>query len=263
MSTTTLEPPVLPSVEEVMHAFATDGYMIIERALDPETLEEARAALVRLLEAESCDKDRETMTKRSFGIAVKEPVFRKIACHPLIISIWQEYLGPDMFLSTWSSNTVLPGQGWMNWHADYPYWAMKEPWPEGVLTGQTLWMLDDFSEENGATALVPRSHTRGHKPDGEPKEPHPEQLIAEAPAGSVLVFDGRLWHSSRANASAEPRSALLGMYIRSCCVPMESMRHQLEHLEDPTELETLVFGGKQRQPTVWKGGAAAGSSSDY
>ncbi len=251
--------PHHPTIPRLIEKLAADGFVIVPNALDPVTLAEAQEAVAQILEQEKTEKDREGLSKRSFGIAVKHPVFRRMACHPLVVEVWQAYLGEDMLLSTWSSNTVLPGAGGMNWHADHPYWAMKEPWPQGVLAGQTLWMLDDFNEANGATGLVPRSHLLCHKPDCDPQAPHPDQVLAEASAGSVLLFDGRLWHSSRPNQTSAPRTCLLGMYIRACCVPMEEMRQQLELFPEPTEWETQIFGGKQRQPTRISAPAPANS----
>jgi len=55
--------------------------------------------------------------------------------------------------------------GAIHWHADCPYWALEPPWPTGRLTGQTIWMLDDFTEENGATGIVPGSHRRLQGPE--------------------------------------------------------------------------------------------------
>jgi len=237
-------------IQQALHAFETEGYLILPNALEPATLRVAREAIADILQREASEKDTTTASKRSFGIAVKHPIFREIACHPLVTAIWRAYLGEDMILSTWSSNTVLPNIGNMGWHADFPYWAMREPWPQAVLTGQTLWMLDDFTPENGATALVPKSHLLCRKPDEPLNAPHPNQIIAQAPAGSVLLFDGRMWHSSRANSTQSPRTCLLGMYIRSCCIPMENMREQLGMFDHPTELETQIFGGNQRQPTL-------------
>lgn len=85
--------------------------------------------------------------------------------HPVAVAILKRFLGEDVTCTTWSSHTLFPGFKHISWHADYPYWAMTPPWPEGRLAAQAFWMLDDFVPENGATAVIPGSHTKlGHPP---------------------------------------------------------------------------------------------------
>ena len=75
----------------------------------------------------------------------------------------------------------------------------------------TVWLLDDFTEANGGTRIVPGSHRSGlaGPPEGiEVKHLH--QLVA--PAGSVLVFNGQCWHGGGANRTGEKRHALFGHY---------------------------------------------------
>lgn len=85
--------------------------------------------------------------------------------HPTVVAIWKRWIREDVICSTWTANTVYPGFDRIGWHADYPYWSITPPWPSGRLTGQTLWMLDDFTEENGATGVVPCSHLKLSPPE--------------------------------------------------------------------------------------------------
>ncbi|MFD1611424.1 phytanoyl-CoA dioxygenase family protein [Sphingomonas tabacisoli] len=72
---------------------------------------------------------------------------------------------------------------------------------------QTIWMLTDFTEENGATRIVPKSHRAGVNPPGDVPHPYPS-IPAEGPAGSVLIYDARLWHSGGEHRGSEARYAL-------------------------------------------------------
>ena len=83
------------------------------------------------------------------------------------------------------------------------------PYP---LVANIIWMLDDFSAVNGATLVVPGSHLRGAKaaPDD-----YSMTVPAEAPAGTALAYDGRLWHCTGENRTDEPRHGLITYY----CVP--------------------------------------------
>ena len=78
--------------------------------------------------------------------------------------------------------------------------------PYSVFT--TLWMLDDFIPENGATRVVPRTHLSPHPPAkslAQPLAHHPDERIIVGRAGGVLMMNGHLWHSGRRNDSSGPR----------------------------------------------------------
>ena len=67
-----------------------------------------------------------------------------------------------------------------------------------------MWMVTEFTEENGATRLVPGSHLSGRQPDS--AIPHPVSTVAATgPAGTAFAFDGRLWHGGAANKTSESR----------------------------------------------------------
>ena len=93
-------------------------------------------------------------------------------------------------------------------HTDQGY---VDFWTEKPLVANVLFMLDDFSEANGATRVVPGSHLVGELKRWAPNETVP----AEGPAGSVMVFDGRLVHGTGANqTTADPRRAILAYHCR-------------------------------------------------
>ena len=110
---------------------------------------------------------RQARTQRVGQIAVKHPVFLELMCHPFVLAVWKKMLGEDIMCATWSANTTYPGFDSIGWHSDYPYWSLQPPWPPGNFAGQTLWLLDDFTVENGATAAIPYSHKKGHPPPPE------------------------------------------------------------------------------------------------
>jgi ectoine hydroxylase-related dioxygenase (phytanoyl-CoA dioxygenase family) len=97
----------------------------------------------------------------------------------------------------------------MQLHADQGY--VPAPWPDHALAVNVAWILDDYTDANGATRFVPGSHHRGHGPDA--GEVYESQAIA-ASAGSILVMDGRLWHQTGSNRTPDcERAALFGYYV--------------------------------------------------
>lgn len=223
------------------------GYCRIDSVITPEQADATRAILEGILAEERRPEVDKSYVQRVGRIAVKHPVFLDLMCHPRIVAIWRKYLGEEMICSTWSSHTLYPGFDTLEWHADYPYWSLSPPWPTGNFTGQTFWMLDDFTEDNGATAIVPRSH-RELRPPPDPGKPRDDAEIITGTRGSVVVAHGAYWHTARPNQTDRSRTCLLGMYIRPCFVTQEDMRGQLADLEEPSDLVQELMGKNQWQP---------------
>ncbi len=122
-------------------------------------------------------------------------------------------LGGDVKLSSLNSRAALPGQGAQALHADW-----SGPVPEGAyLVCNSIWLLDPFTEENGATRVVPGSHRTGTVPSEampEPSAQHPQEVQLLAPAGTVVVFNSHTWHGGTRNNSDAPRRALHSYFCR-------------------------------------------------
>ena len=234
------------NVDDVISRLDDQGYCVIPLLIDSSEADHVRSILAGLLKKEHKESHERNKCQRVGRIAVKHPVFVDLMCHSVIVDIWKKWLGPDVICSTWSGNTLYPGHGAIKWHVDYPYWSMHTPWPRGKLAGQTIWMLDDFTEGNGGTGIVPQSHRRCVPPDN-PDQWAVEGQIVKGIRGSVVLLDGLLWHTSRPNQTASSRSALLGMYSRPCCVPMEDMRGQLAQIKNPSEVAKQLMGANQFQ----------------
>lgn len=84
-----------------------------------------------------------------------------------------------------------------------------------------MWMLDEFTKENGATIFVPGSHLSGRQPDPE-VDAEECWVPAIAPAGTVAIFEGRVWHSTGANKSNEARIGLTTNFCGPHCRQQEN-----------------------------------------
>ncbi len=125
----------------------------------------------------------------------------------------------------------LPGYGQQGLHADAPARGAGH-----TITAVTaIWMLDEFTSSNGATRIVPGTHVRNDavpRRYAQPDAHHPDEIIVTGDAGSLIVFNGHLWHSGTRNRSDGPRRA----------VQMTARRHaasagRVEQLE--SELDQL------------------------
>ena len=147
-------------------------------------------------------------------------IFERLVQHPALLEVAEELLGEDMTLSSYAARILEPGAHQMGAHIDYPYWAMRGPFTvRPPLMAQVIWMMQDFTSENGATLVVPGSQQRGTPPD-------PERFAREAikltgTSGSAVMSHGLLWHNTSPNRTEEPRVSLLINYGLKVIRPME------------------------------------------
>ena len=120
-------------------------------------------------------------------------------------------IGQPFKLSTMLARTVRPRAQAQALHADFE--RDTGGWP---MVG-FIFMVDEFRRDNGATRFIPGSHDWSTVPDELMKDPvadYENQTVACGPAGSVIVYNGSVWHGHTANSSAEPRRSIQGAYIR-------------------------------------------------
>jgi ectoine hydroxylase-related dioxygenase (phytanoyl-CoA dioxygenase family) len=151
----------------------------------------------------------------SINLTNKHPVFRDMIQHPVLIELMAGLLGDDFILGSLHTRSTYPGAPLQRLHRD---WMLDRriPFPTHV---NSMWMLDDFTVENGATRVVPGSHLW----DGEPEQGHtyPGEVQATGTAGSVVIFDSRVYHAGGANRSGGVRRGLTGFFCRSWAKPQE------------------------------------------
>jgi ectoine hydroxylase-related dioxygenase (phytanoyl-CoA dioxygenase family) len=155
-----------------------------------------------------------------YSLAGKGEPFLRLAEHPRIAAICDRLLLPNWLLSTMQSIRLHPGETAQAWHTDDAFYPVPRP-RRVPLALSTIWALEDFTHDNGATEIAIGSHRWG--PDD-----HPEAMRACAtakavmPAGSVVVFDGATWHRGGANRSAATRLAMSPQYCQPWLRPQES-----------------------------------------
>jgi ectoine hydroxylase-related dioxygenase (phytanoyl-CoA dioxygenase family) len=144
----------------------------------------------------------------------KGEVFREVIAAPRPLEYVRHVLGPDVKLSSLNARSVPPhGAGAQPLHADMGAVADER----GYWVCNTVWMLDDFTPENGTLRLVPGSHRWGRLPQqalADPLADHPGQALVTGRAGTVVVLNAHLWHGGTSNRTAAPRTALHAFYCR-------------------------------------------------
>ena len=188
-----------------------DGYLPLPNILTPEQVYQCGQRLDALLQQEGAEAGKEvhqeTGTDRLADLINKDPIFDLCFTNPRVLAAISHVLKGDMKLSSLNFRSALPGSGLQALHCD---------WKEAVAPGDfyacnSIWLLDDFTEENGATRVVPGSHMMAATPQekmDDPTAPHPDQRLLLAPAGTVVVFNSHTWHGGTLNRSGQRRRGM-------------------------------------------------------
>jgi fumagillin biosynthesis dioxygenase len=238
-----------PDFTSALAALDAEGLAVLPSALSPAEIAEVRRRLYEACAASEADGvptrgyafDPDDRNRRVFHLFNLDPVFVDLVQRSPALAFVRHLIGADFLVSNFSANITAPGSARMQLHADQGY--VPAPWPDRPYACNVAWLLDDLTEENGGTRYVPGSHRRGHGPgpgDGD------DTVAIEAPAGALLVMDGRLWHQTGANRSAtEERAVLFGYYVQRWLRPQVSWNTVLwpetvAHL-DPAFLHLLGY----------------------
>jgi ectoine hydroxylase-related dioxygenase (phytanoyl-CoA dioxygenase family) len=158
--------------------------------------------------------------QRVWNLVNKGEPFERAIQHPRILAAMEYLLGEDCTLSSFTVNIINPGAPNGELHIDYPLRLMPDPRPSFPLVANSVWLLDDFTLENGATRCVPGSHLR-LEGGPEPGIKYDDEVQICGSKGSVLIVNGALWHASSANRANQERVGLLGFFCRSFMKPQQ------------------------------------------
>jgi len=201
----------MTTVDEHLAEIASDGYTVVHDVFDADRAESLIDELDRLereLAVAPADNSFEgTATVRIYNLLARGESFESIALEPAVLPIVDGVLSPECLVSSLSSIVIGPGETSQPIHADDQAMPLGKPHVPTVCN--TMWALTDFTEENGATRVIPGSHLADHSPTfGR----HYDSVPAEMPRGSVLVWHGSLWHGGGANQTDERRYAIAMNY---------------------------------------------------
>ena len=153
--------------------------------------------------------------RRLANLVDKGEVFVECVLDADVLAHVAHVLGPRFKLSSLNARSASPrSEEAQPLHVD----SGALPDEHGYSVCNTVWMLDDFTTENGALRAVPGSHRFGRRPAGGargPATPHPQEVLVTGRAGDLVVMNSHLWHGGTANRTDRPRLALHAFYCRS------------------------------------------------
>ena len=194
------------------------GYVVLEGCMGAELINELRTRIWQLFDEEGDRAGHEFRTEehahRLANLVDKGEVFRRAIVLPQVVECVRHVLGPRIKLSSLNARSADPhtdvGQPL---HVD----MAAIPDEQGYWVCNTVWMLDDFTAENGPTRMVPGSHKWAKRPQEvleDPLAPYPGEDYLIGPAGSIAVMNAHMWHAGTANRTSAPRLAMHGFYCR-------------------------------------------------
>ncbi len=204
----------MSSIQQALYEVDIYGFTLVEDVLNAEEVAALRETLIRC-EGEVGDEQK-FLGKASHvaNLPTLDPIFFPLVDHPKILPILEAVLGETIILGSLNARIVRPDDPQQGLHSDIRQDLLNMASPVMM---NTVWLLDDFTSENGATRIVPGSHKSGMaRPPEDMEIKHVAEAIA--PAGSVLIFNGQCWHGGGLNRSGKNRHALFGHYRKNALV---------------------------------------------
>jgi ectoine hydroxylase-related dioxygenase (phytanoyl-CoA dioxygenase family) len=195
------------------------GYVTLESLMTPHFLTAVQARVDELFELEGdaagSEFKQEPQSRRLANVVNKGDVFLQVIRTPEVLACVELVLGKEFKLSSLNVRSANPHSDWVQpLHVDGGFL----PDEKGYCVCNSVWMLDDFTIENGATRLIPGSHRWRRRPADVLQDltaPHPEEILLTGKAGTVVVMNAHVWHGGTANRTGRPRRALHSYYTRN------------------------------------------------
>lgn len=190
-----------------------DQVAAILKRIDELLAEEGEMAGKELFDSPYIRHPKEAGADRLADLVNKGQIFDQFYKTPRVLAAVSHVLGTNIQLSSLNYRAARPGDGLQKLHVD---------WGETIDEGDykvcnSIWLLDDFTKLNGATRIVPGTHLSSNLPQDvleDQMAPHPDELLIEAPAGTVVIFNSHTWHGGTNNKTDKPRRSIHSYFCR-------------------------------------------------
>lgn len=228
------------------------GFTVIEGAASPELVDRVKAAIMKTADSRESTPS-EGMVYQNH-LLVRDPAFEEALMLEKPLALVKYMLGESCIFSTMGSHLRGPGGVELGLHADIGGWY-PEPYPQRAQLVNSTLMITDYTRDSGALAVVPCSHDKCRAPGADIRVEDNELAIpVEAPAGSVVLWHGNLWHGGYVRQVPGYRVNLAMVFVRPALVPQEDYRGLIT--EEMFERNGEVFARLLGRDLPWNYGEA-------
>ena len=204
---------------EEIEFLGTNGYLDLGQLLTADEVRQVNERLAGLMEKEGnhagaelaeskyIRHPKEEGADRLADLVNKGEVFDIFYTHPRVLAGIEAVLGQEYKLSSLNYRAAKPKQGLQKLHVDWKNTVVNEAYK----VCNSIWLLDDFTADNGSTRIVPRTHKLSILPDEvmpDPFDKHADEIRIIAPAGSVFIFNSHVWHGGTTNQTEQVRRSI-------------------------------------------------------
>jgi hypothetical protein len=203
-----------------VHDLVGNGYTIIQDPVAHALTDRVREAILRLAQ-----ETEPPLKGWSAGLLLgRDPVFAEAVVVPKLLVLVEYLLGRGAILSQLIGSIRKAGPGSLGLHADNSWFP--EPFPAWEIMCTACWVTDAFTQESGATLVIPGTHKQKRHPPREVRKSLAGAVPIVAPKGSLCLWNGSVWHGNYPRQQHEGERVVLHMtYTRIGMQPVEDYRH--------------------------------------
>ena len=183
------------------------GYTVIRDVASSEFNQQLRDTIIRTAKGDDPAGPRGS----NMGLLL-DPVFGEAVTMPKLMAMAEFSVGRGHLISQVATSVVPGGSGSVGLHADQNW--LPAPFPEHNMVTTMCWATDEYTEENGSTHVVPKSHLLRRHPTEEEMEACEGIVSIDCPAGSVAMWDGMIWHTGWPRKAQGERAVVHISYSR-------------------------------------------------
>lgn len=228
---------------------AINGYCVLPQAVESTLLTELRETIDALLAEEDAEYGAQQLGKMGERgilrmVSTRAQCFERLLENPRVLPYVEALMGENLILFSDNVNVLFPQKSGREaesfveaagFHRDFGWWTDR---PCAV---NCMYWIDDFTESNGATVLIPGSHQRHLDSLGDIDYFRKHAVRPTGPAGSVLLFDATIWHAAGKNVSDAPRRGAFFVYS----LPIFRQQYDYVRAATPETAERLGARGRK------------------
>ncbi len=196
-----------------------NGYTVIQDPAAHALTGQVREAILRL----AGESEGRNAGRRAGLLLGRDPVFPQAVVVPRLLALVEFLLGRGALLSQLIGTVRREDATGLALHADNSWFPA--PFPQWEIMCTACWVTDEFTLDNGATLVIPGTHRHKSHPPRDIRKSLAGAIPIEAPAGSIALWDGSVWHGSYPRRNPGERVVMHMTYTRIGMQPIDDYGH--------------------------------------